>query len=251
MSPSANQLQCLVNKLGRSVLLDTEDAKALLALPHQVRGFTKHQYVVRERDRATTCGVMLTGFAIRHKIVADGARQIVAIQMAGDVVDLQNSILGVADHSVQMLTSGDVAIIPREALQQLAFDRPRVALAMWRDTLVDGSISREWIANVGRRDSVTRLAHVLCEFALRLEVAGLGEQSSYELPMTQEELGDVLGLTSVHVNRTLKELEARGLIKRTTRDVVINDWDELAVVGDFDATYLHLSDGPRTPARAT
>ena len=114
-------------------------------------------------------------------------------------------------------------------------------MAMWLDTLVDGSIFREWIANVGRRDAHTRLAHLLCEFSLRLKIAGLGKSNQYELPMTQEQIADCTGLTSVHVNRTLKILEAEGLIqRRSSRTVTIGDWKKLAEAGDFDSTYLHL-----------
>lgn len=115
---------------------------------------------------------------------------------------------------------------------------------MWLDTLVDGSVFREWVANVGRRNSYARIAHLLCEFSLRLKVAGLGEQTDYELPVTQEQLADCTGLTSVHVNRTLKRLEAEGLIsRRDSRSVTIGDWNKLADAGDFDSTYLHLKKG--------
>lgn len=210
-------------------------------LPHRVKSLERHDYIVRERDRTTQSCLMLSGFAIRHKIVARGARQIVAIYMKGDVVDLQNSFLGVADHSVEVITKSEVAFIPRDAVKKLAFDRPRVGMAMWFDTLVDGSIFREWIANVGRRDAQTRVAHLLCEFSLRLRLAGLGEETNYELPMTQEQLADTTGLTAVHVNRTLKSLEAQGLIERqSSRSVTIGDWKKLAEAGDFDSNYLHL-----------
>ena len=113
---------------------------------------------------------------------------------------------------------------------------------MWIDTLVDGSIFREWIANVGRRDARTRIAHLFCEFGLRLQHAGLAEQTGYELPMTQEQLGDATGLTSVHVNRTIKALEADGLIgpRSSPRSINIGDWKKLAAVGDFDSGYLHM-----------
>jgi CRP-like cAMP-binding protein len=106
---------------------------------------------------------------------------------------------------------------------------------------VDGSIFREWIMNVGRRDARTRISHLLCEFSLRLKVAGLGEQDNYQLPMTQEQLGDATGLTSVHVNRVLMALEAEGLIERaTSRSIAIGDWKKLAAAGDFNSTYLHM-----------
>jgi CRP-like cAMP-binding protein len=239
--PSA--LEPMFQKLSYWFSLDESDRQALLALPHRVRTFDPHHYVVRERQKATHCCLTVSGFSVRHKVVVGGARQIVAIHMRGDVVDLQNSLLGTADHSVQMLTAGEVALIPREAIQALALERPRIAMAMWKDTLVDGSIFREWVANVGRRDSATRTAHLLCEFALRLEVAGLGEQTRYELPMTQEQLADALGLTSVHVNRTLQALEQQALIKRNKRSVTIGDWQKLADAGDFDPTYLHLHKG--------
>jgi CRP-like cAMP-binding protein len=190
---------------------------------------------------------MLSGLAIRHKFVAGGARQIVAIHMKGDMVDLQNSFLGVADHSVQVLTASEVAFVPSEAVKALAFTRPRVGMAMWFDTLVDGSIFREWIANVGRRDAQMRMAHLLCEFSLRLKLAGLGEETHYELPMTQEQLADTTGMTPVHVNRTLKSLEAQGLITRSsTRSVTIDDWQRLAEAGDFDSNYLHLRENAAT-----
>jgi CRP-like cAMP-binding protein len=161
--------------------------------------------------------------------------------MKGELVDLQNSLLGKADHSVQMLTRGEVAMIPREEIVRIAFERPEIGKAMWIDTLVDASIFREWIANVGRRDARTRIAHVLCEFGMRLQHAGLGRESGYALPMTQEQLGDTTGLTSVHVNRTIKALEAEGLLSRSSpREIIIGDWKKLAEAGDFDSGYLHM-----------
>jgi CRP-like cAMP-binding protein len=217
------------------------DEEALLALPHRVKSIERHGYVVREREKTTHSCVMLSGYAMRHKIVLGGARQIVAVHMKGDVVDLQNSFLGVADHSVQVLTDSKVAFIPREAVKKLAFDRPNVGMAMWHDTLVDASVFREWIANVGRRDAHARIAHLLCEFSLRLKVAGLGEATDYEMPMTQEQIADCTGLTPVHVNRTLKALEAKNLIARkSSRGIQIGDWRKLADAGDFDSHYLHL-----------
>ena len=245
---SRSPLQPMVDKLAYWAKLDTywgefdeADEEALLSLPHRTKSLERHGYIVREREKTTHSCVMLSGFAIRHKIVVGGARQIVAVHMKGDIVDLQNSFLGVADHSVQVLTDAEVAFIPREAVKKLGFERPNVGMAMWHDTLVDGSVFREWIANVGRRDAHTRIAHLLCEFSLRLKVAGLGEETNYELPMTQEQLADCTGLTAVHVNRTLKALEAENLITRKSqRAITIGDWKKLAEAGDFDSAYLHL-----------
>jgi CRP-like cAMP-binding protein len=237
-------LQPLVDKLSYRAELDEADRAAILALPCTVKKVERHHFIVRERELATHSCVMLSGYSIRSKLTATGRRQILAIQMKGEMVDLQNSLLKVADHSVEMLTAGKIAMIPREAVVQLTYDRPRVGHAMWIDTLVDGSIFREWIMNVGRRDAKTRLAHLLCEFALRLRIAGLGEDTNYELPMTQEQLADTTGMTSVHVNRSIKALEKDGVIQRShPRSVHIGDWRKLAAAGDFDSTYLHLRAG--------
>lgn len=238
---NSSTLEPLVEKLAYRTELDADDRTAILALPFTLRTMERGQFIVRERELATHSCVMLSGYSVRSKLVATGERQIIAIQMKGEVVDLQNSLLKVADHSVQMLTAGNVAMIPREDVIRLTLDRPKIGHAMWIDTLVDASIFREWITNVGRRDARTRLAHLLCEFAVRLRLAGLGEGANYELPMTQEQLADSTGLTSVHVNRTMKALEKEGLIDRSSpRGIRIGDWRRLAKVGDFDTNYLHL-----------
>ncbi len=132
---------------------DAADEQALLTLPHYIKRLERHAYLVREGDPAAHCCVMLSGFAMRNKVVGGGSRQILSLHIKGDVVDLQNSLLGIADHSVQLLTNAEVAFIPRAAIKQLAFERPNIGTAMWMDTLVDASVFREWIANVGRRDA--------------------------------------------------------------------------------------------------
>jgi CRP-like cAMP-binding protein len=240
MSEVAAPLAPLLRKLECWAFLNDEDREALLALPHILKTIEAHHYIVREGDKPTHSCLMLSGLSYRHKVVATGARQIVSIHMSGDIVDLQNSVLGTADHNVQVLTKSEVAFIPREAVLQLAFDRRAIGQALWYDTLVDGSIFREWIANVGRRDARTRIAHLLCEFALRLEAAGLGNHMEWELPMTQEQLADCTGLTPVHVNRMLQSLGKDGLISRTRRSVTVNDWKALAHTGDFESAYLHM-----------
>ena len=233
-------LEAMLPKLERWVRFDDADREALVSLPHQLRRLDPSQYVVREGDKPAHCVLLLSGFAFRSKIVGDGGRQILSLHIAGDMIDLQNSVLGVADHNVQALSQIEIAMIPRGEILQVAAERPAVGRAFWHDTLVDGSVHREWITNIGRRDARTRMAHLLCEFALRLETAGLGEHTDYELPMTQEQLADCLGLTPVHVNRTLKALEAEQLITRTQRAVRIDDWERLARAGDFNSTYLHV-----------
>ena len=237
---SEHPLSAMVRKLSLwGPLTDVERAQ-ILALPYQLRRLDAGQYLVWDGDRPQNTCVLLSGYAYRHKSSGNGGRQIMSIHMKGDVVDLQNSLLGVADHNVQMLAQGEVALIPVSAVREVALNNPVIGMAMWYETLVEASIFREWVLNIGRRDARTRIAHLLCEFALRLEVAELGHPESYELPITQEQLADAVALTSVHVNRTLMKLEADGLITRTRRMISITDWKELVKVADFEPRYLHL-----------
>jgi CRP-like cAMP-binding protein len=142
-----------------------------------------------------------------------------------------------------MLTAGEVALIPAKAVQDVAYSHPAIGRAMLLETLVDGSIFREWIANVGRRDARTRVAHLLCEFAVRLQASGESKGRNYSLPMTQEQLADATGLTSVHVNRMIQSLRQSGLISTDKRSVTIENWDALAIAGDFNTAYLHAEKG--------
>jgi CRP-like cAMP-binding protein len=189
--------------------------------------------------------VLISGFAYRHKLTVNGARQIISILMPGDPLDLQHLFLDVADHNVQTLTQAEVALIPRAELQKLAHERPAVGVAFMVNMLVEASIFREWVTNVGRRDARSRIAHLLCEVAVRLEGQQLTEEYGCELPMTQEQLGDATGLTAVHVNRTLKALEADGLIERNVRSVKFPNWERLKKEADFTDRYLHLA--PQNP----
>ncbi|MEP9359972.1 Crp/Fnr family transcriptional regulator [Sphingomonas sp. KR3-1] len=233
----------MIDKLQLWLPLDARDQAAVLALPHVVRTLRAQEYLVREDDRPTNSCLLLSGFAVRHKIAGNGGRQIFSIHMKGDVVDLHNSILRRADHNVETLTEVEVALIPADAIRKIAADYPQVGQAMWYETLVDAAIFREWTLNLGRRDARARAAHLICEFGVRLAVAGLGEKRDFELPMTQEQLADALALTSIHVNRMLKIFGQEGLIERTKRAIRILDFDQLARIGDFDVRYLHLDRG--------
>jgi CRP-like cAMP-binding protein len=142
---------------------------------------------------------------------------------------------------VQALTRCLVAVVSKELLLQVMSDRPAVRQAIWLDSLLDASVFREWVVNVGRRDARQRIAHLLCELALRLKAAGLGEGPLFDFPLTQEQIADATGLTAVHTNRTLQALRRAGLINLTASKLTILDWDALAEAGDFSERYLHHS----------
>jgi CRP-like cAMP-binding protein len=240
MTSTSHPLELLVRNLALRSQLSQEDREAILALPYRLRTLDHSAYTVREGDPPRECAVLLSGFAFRQKITGDGARQIVALHLPGDGLDFQNLFLNVSDHSVQMLTRGEVAFIERDEIQNLLRARPSVAHAILVKTLVEAAMFREWVLNVGRRKAREKLSHLLCELGSRLDALGLSDEQGYDLPMTQEELADALGLTPVHVNRTLKSLEAEGLITRTRRSIRFPDWSRMREAGDFNERYLHL-----------
>ncbi len=241
--PAPEGIERVLRRLETRVPLDDEDREAVRSLPLTRRTLEPAAYIVREGEPPQMCALLLSGFAFRHKVTGEGQRQIVSLHLAGEFLDLQNSFLDVADHNVQALTRCDIASVPAAAVSALAEERPRVGRAMWIETLVEAAIFREWVVNVGRRDSISRIAHLLCEFALRLEAAGLAREGRYDMPMTQEQIADCTGLTPVHVNRVLKELGRLGLIEREKRSVVILRWKQLREIGDFSTRYLHLDEG--------
>jgi CRP-like cAMP-binding protein len=240
MSDPPHPLSGFIHNLGLRSPLDGGDRAAILALPWTVRLLDPSAYIVREGDPPTRCGVLVSGYAYRQKQTREGNRQIVAIHIPGEPLDVQHLYLDVADHSVQMLTRGEVAFVSRADLQALALSHAAITRALMMNVLVDASIFREWVLNVGRRDARTRMSHLLCEFFIRMQAAGLAGGDVYELPINQEQLADALGLTPVHVNRTLKALEAEGVIQRRKRSLAFPSWDKLREAADFNARYLHL-----------
>jgi CRP-like cAMP-binding protein len=234
-------LGALIRKLDRLTALSEADKHAIAALPVRITRATAGVNLVSEGDRVTNCCLLLGGYAFRYKSAVNGKRQIVSFHMTGDVLDLQNMLLPRADHGVQTLTEATIAWIAGTALETLIEEHPVIGKALWRDTLIDASIFREWVLNVGQRDAKSRIAHMLCEFAVRREAAGLGTPERFELPMSQEHIADATGLTPVHVNRMLMALANEGLIERDKRDVRIADWERLRRAAGFHVDYLHMA----------
>ena len=229
----------LISKLKRLGRLDKADIAAIASLPSKIETGRSGQYIVKEGLQVEACCVLLDGYACRNKLTQEGRRQIVSFHMAGDILDLQHFLLQRSDHNVQLITAATYVWIPVEALLAVVRSHPNVAEALWRDSLIDASIFREWVLNVGQRDSKTRIAHMLCEFAVRRAAAGLGSPDNFELPMTQEQIADATGMTAIHVNRMLGELREQGVIRRDKRTVEIVDWEEMRHIADFDPAYLH------------
>lgn len=233
----------LIRKLSLRHPMGNAEQQALLSLPTRYAAHSAEAVIVREGTSPTEACLLIEGFAYRERIARSGERQILAVHLPGDLVDLQNALLPEADHTVRALTDTRSVFLPRDALLDLCYRHRAIGEALWLDTLVDASLFREHIVDVGRRDAQTRIAHLLCELGIRIEAIGLGKRDDFELPMTQEKLADCLGLTAVHINRMLKRMEVEGMIERRMRRIRIADWPRLARAGDFDPKYLHLRDG--------
>jgi CRP-like cAMP-binding protein len=230
----------MIRKLESIFTLTDDERQALETLPMQVNVIKDHQDLVRERDQPSRSCLILSGFACTYKLTAQGKRQIVSFAIAGDIPDLQSLHLKVLDNSVATISQCRVGFITHEDLRDLCERYPRITAAFWRETLIDASIFREWVTNVGQREAYQRMAHLLCELLVRLRAVDLVEDHVCDLPITQSEFADALGVTTVHVNRVLQQMRADGLIETKGTQLKIPDWDKLKQVGEFDPTYLHL-----------
>ncbi len=220
--------------------LTNEDVAAIASLPLRHKDVPHNVDVVREGDSPNECCLLVDGFLCRYTILGEGQRQIFSFHIPGDIPDLQSLHLDVMDHSLGSLTRCRLAFIPHDAMATVIRERPNLAAAFWRDTLIDAAVFREWLAGIGRRNAHQRIAHLLCELHLRLETVGLAPDSRFPFPVTQIELADALGLTAVHVNRVLQDLRRDGLIVSEGAFIRVLDLTRLTALGDFDETYLHL-----------
>jgi CRP-like cAMP-binding protein len=232
--------ELLIRKLESIVTLSDDEKGALASLPMQVTEIRADQDIVREGDRPSRSCLLLEGFTCTYKVTGEGKRQIMAFHVPGDIPDLQSLHLKVLDNSLGTITPCKVGFIRHETLHALCARFPRIAAALWRETLIDGAIYREWVVNVGRRVAHGRIAHLLCEMVARLRAVGLVEGDTCALPITQGELADATGLSTVHVNRTLQDLRGAGLIRLEEGSLQVLDWQGLQRAGNFDPAYLHL-----------
>jgi CRP-like cAMP-binding protein len=229
----------LIAKLERLGPLSEDERHLLQDLPRTETSFPTRHDLFREGEPPPHCMVLLEGLVCRCKGIGDGRRQIVAFNIPGDILGLASILLGRMDHSIGALTPVHVAIIPNAAMLALTERCPNLTRLLWRETLIEAAVFREWVLNLGRRSAYERTAHLLCEISSRLHAIGLSRGHSYPLPITQAELADALGLTPVHVNRTLQHLRANGLIEWRHRMLVVRNWPALKEAAGFDPAYLY------------
>jgi CRP-like cAMP-binding protein len=235
-----------VAKLNAFSPLSDRDQQALECLCAHPRDVAADQELVREGDLRDSIYVILEGFACRYKVVPKGERSIVGYLLPGDMCDWHRFVVEKMDHSIATLSPCRVAEIPRAAMLEITEKHPAITRALWWSTLVDEGTLREWIVNVTRRSAEEAVAHLFCEMLLRLEVVGLRIEDGFEFPVTQTELADTVGLSTVHANRVLQKLRKEKLIRLTKSSLQILNIKGLMELAGFEPNYLHQQRNKKT-----
>jgi CRP-like cAMP-binding protein len=233
-----------LKKLRQRTDISPEEERAIRDAVAETRDFAADKILVRSGEYLSSSLVLLKGWLARSKDLASGERQVTELHVAGDFADLHGFTLKCLDHDVVTMSACTVGVVPHDRIQEVTERFPRLGRIYWFSTNVDASITREWALSLGQRSAISRMAHLFCELYERLDIVGRTGRNGYEFPLTQRELSECLGLTVVHVNRTLQELRRRGLVEFENRHVTILDRAGLEGLADFDPSYLYLDHRP-------
>ncbi len=238
-------MNLLCKSLSRRDRLQPDEIAMLEALTQAKSTFAKGEELVSVHQRAHSSCLIVSGLTARTVLIEDGRRQLTALHIPGDFVDLHALLLKTMDHSVVAMSDCTAVFVPHTDLIALTQKSPHLTRMLWLSTTIDAAMQREMIASIGRRTPLKHLAHLMCELYLRLEIVGLAEDGKYSLPLTQSDIADVLGLSVVHTNRTIRDLRDTGLVVWKNSDVEIRNFDRLADMAGFDPVYLNLVCEPR------
>ncbi|MER2265815.1 Crp/Fnr family transcriptional regulator [Methylobacterium oxalidis] len=239
-APNDHSLDMLICRLEIIATLSEEERAAIRSLPAKTRILNAGQDIVCDGDKPSQSCLILNGWACRYKLLGAGRRQILSFHIPGDIPDLHSLHIHTMDHSLAALKETTVVLIPHDSLRELTARFPGLAAILWRETLIDAAVFREWMTGMGRRTAYERMAHLFCELYLRLQAVGLAQSYHCVLPITQVDLADALGLSNVHVNRVLKEMREQNLVTLRGGSLTIEAWDELMRACEFDPAYRHL-----------
>lgn len=238
----AKDTGAVIARLRSFASISEEAAEGIAKMPMRTGTFKARATIVHQGQRSVQVCVILDGFAAMNKVLSNGERQITAFHLRGDIPDLHGLHLEVLDTGIQALSDCRVGFIQHAAVRNLCLRFPAVASALWKMTLVDAAIYREWIATIGQRDAYSRLAHMVCEIVLRLKAIGESDGVTCAWPITQIDLADAAGISPVHVNRIIQELRNHDLIDLDRKTLRILNWTALCEAGGFNPLYLHLGE---------
>jgi len=232
-------------KLERRDKLSEDERAALERVVARTETYRPDKDIVVEGVPQTESRLLLSGITCRYKGLSNGKRQITALHIAGDFIDLHSFTLKKLDHNVAAMTPVTLAVVPHDALREITETMPHLTRVLWLNTMLDAAIHREWVVALGRKSATAHVANLLCEMYLRNQIVGLASEGSYDLPLTQGDMADVCGLTDVHVNRVMQELRATGAVEWKSGRVTVHDWDALQRIAEFDPAFVHLEHLPR------
>ncbi|RZJ45205.1 MAG: Crp/Fnr family transcriptional regulator [Brevundimonas sp.] len=237
-------MQSLIDKLGRRDTLSAGETAALEGVLGQARAVPAGAEIVREGDRPDHSTLLRSGFTARYSTLSDGGRQITELNVSGDFIDLHSFIMKQMDHGVVALTDCVIVPAPHAALRRITEEFPHLTRLLWLDTVIDAAIHRQWIASMGRRTGLVHHGQTLVDLADQVGEVRQAADGRFELPLSQAVLADVLGQSTVHVNRLIAELRAMELLSWSQGRIEIMDWDRLAELAEFDPAYLRLLSEP-------
>lgn len=228
-------IEMMIRKLRQHSDLSNEDVEALRSIVAPARNFPEDSPIFREGDLSTRCCVILSGFAYRSKVSEEGKRQILSFHIAGDMPDLHGLPLKRMDHDLMTLSKVELGFIDHDALERILDAHPVLARALWRESLIDAALFRQWIVNLGTRSASGRLAYLVAELRQRLGVMGLVANDQFKFPITQSKLADALGLSVVHINRILQAFRTQGILDIKRQVVTLGDFKKIVQLGGFDS----------------
>lgn len=220
--------------------ISSEEEEVIRGLVAETRQVPADEFLIRAGQELDSSLLLLEGWLVRSMDLPSGNRQIMEIHVAGDFADLHGFTLKRLDHDVMTVSECTIGIVPHERLMEISERHARLARVYWLSTNIDAAITREMALSLAQRSAISRMAHLFCELHVRLEIVGKTRGDTFDFPLTQRELSECLGLTPVHVNRTLQELRRKGLVETPERQITILDKRGLQSVAQFDAGYLHL-----------
>jgi CRP-like cAMP-binding protein len=234
-------MEQLLKRLAWTEPLPEREQQQFLTSISDIRSYGPGEEIVPAHRPVDFSTIIIEGLACRQKVLRSGDRQITAFHLTGDFCDLHTYLVKTIPDSVVGITACRVALVPHERLDKLTSGMPRIARLLWKSTLIDAAVYRRWLVCIGRQSAVSRLAHLFCEFYVRLKLVGLAAGLTYPLPVTQSDLSDAMGMSLVHTNRTCALLRARNLATFAQRAVTIHSWDRLEDAAEFDPQYLHVA----------
>lgn len=232
--------EVLTRKLKEHSSLDGDDVAALSRLTFQRRHLDANEDLIRQGDKPDVAALVMSGMVGRYHLMKDGRRQYLSFHKRGDLPDAQSLFLDRMDHAVCAIGEAEMVLIPHVQVREMFKRRPMVGFAIWRETLIDAAIFREAITNNSSRSPRARMAHLFCEIYYRARAGGLIDGNSCDLPLSQTQIGETLGMAIATVNRTLQALRRARLIEFKGGQLTVKDWPRLALQGDFNPDYLHL-----------